>query len=221
MIILQAEAVSKHVQLGGMRLDILREITLSVNQSETIAILGASGSGKTTLLGLLAGLDIPSSGKINMLNHDISAYSEEARAALRLGNVGFVFQNFELLPHLTALENVMLPMTLANKPKAKQRSENILEKLGLGARMGHYPAQLSGGEQQRVAIARAYVIEPQLLFADEPTGSLDEATGQLILNVLFELNQIYHTTLVFVTHDVVLAKRCQTLYHLSQGVLTS
>lgn len=219
MIILRAEAVEKIVKFKMSQLDILKGINLSVNESESIAILGASGSGKTTLLGLLAGLDLPSAGTISLFNHNINKLDEDERAALRLGQVGFVFQNFDLLPHLTALENVMLPLELSRSKDAEVKAKKMLVQVGLSKRMSHYPVQLSGGEQQRVAIARAFVIQPKILFADEPTGSLDEETGSQILDQLFDLNDKVRTTLVFVTHDILVAKRCQRIYRLEHGEL--
>ena len=219
MAILKVDAVSKFVKLKESQLSILKGINLTVNASESIAILGASGSGKTTLLGLLAGLDLPSTGTISLFNQDITQLNEDERAALRLGQIGFVFQSFDLLPHLTALENVMLPLELARIQHSTVKAEAMLNQVGLPNRMHHYPAQLSGGEQQRVAIARAFVINPKILFADEPTGSLDENTGHNILDQLFDLNEKFKTTLIFVTHDDSVAHRCQSVYHLEQGQL--
>lgn len=218
-IILKAENVSKSVNLNNTPLNILDGITMSVNQSDTVAILGASGSGKTTLLGLLAGLDLPTSGNIELFKHTITNFNEDERAQLRLSQVGFIFQTFDLLPHLTAVENVMLPLELSKSSNIKTKARDMLERVGLKDRLDHYPAQLSGGEKQRVAIARAYVIEPKILFADEPTGSLDEQTGEMILEQLFSLNKQLKTTLIFVTHDKDIAKRCMFCYHLAHGKL--
>lgn len=212
-------AVSKQIKIHNKTLDILKAVDLCVNQSETIAILGSSGSGKTTLLGLLAGLDQPSAGTISLFGKDMTTLNEDERALLRLGQVGFVFQSFDLLPHLTALENVMLPLELAQYKKPKLKAQEMLEQVGLKKRLNHYPFQLSGGEQQRVAIARAFAIEPKILFADEPTGSLDENAGKMILDKLFDMNAQFKTTLVFVTHDLSVAKRCSSVYRLEHGIL--
>lgn len=183
---------------------------------QAVAITGSSGSGKSTLLGLLAGLDVPSSGQIILLGHDLFSLSEEARTAIRAAHIGFVFQSFQLLPNLTALENVMLPLELANKP-ARQAARAMLERVGLGERLDHYPRTLSGGEQQRVSLARAFVVEPKILFADEPTGSLDSQNGALVMDLMFSLVAEQQTTLVLVTHDPVLAQRCQKEIRLSAG----
>ncbi len=212
-------AVSKQIKIHNKTLDILKAVDLCVNQSETIAILGSSGSGKTTLLGLLAGLDQPSAGSISLFGKEMTMLNEDERALLRLGQVGFVFQSFDLLPHLTALENVMLPLELAKYKKPKIKAQEMLEQVGLKKRLDHYPVQLSGGEQQRVAIARAFAIEPKILFADEPTGSLDENAGKMILDKLFDMNAQFKTTLVFVTHDLSVAKRCGSVYRLEHGIL--
>lgn len=212
-------AVSKQIKIHNKTLDILKAVDLCVNQSETIAILGSSGSGKTTLLGLLAGLDQPSAGSISLFGKEMTMLNEDERALLRLGQVGFVFQSFDLLPHLTALENVMLPLELAKYKKPKIKAQEMLEQVGLKKRLDHYPVQLSGGEQQRVAIARAFAIEPKILFADEPTGSLDENAGKMILDKLFDMNTQFKTTLVFVTHDLSVAKRCGSVYRLEHGIL--
>ena len=191
---------------------------MTVNAGESIAIVGASGSGKTTLLGLLAGLDLPSRGDIHIAGAHLNALDEEQRAALRARAVGFVFQSFHLLPALTAEENVALPLELAGRNEPG-RAREVLESVGLGARCHHYPRQLSGGEQQRVAIARAFVTRPRILFADEPTGNLDQDTGAQISELLFTLNREYGTTLVLVTHDMVLARRCARVYRLDHGRL--
>ncbi|MCS5707438.1 ATP-binding cassette domain-containing protein [Candidatus Berkiella cookevillensis] len=219
MAILNVAAVSKQIKIHNKTLDILKAVDLRVNQSETIAILGSSGSGKTTLLGLLAGLDQPSAGSISLLGKEMTMLNEDERALLRLGQVGFVFQSFDLLPHLTALENVMLPLELAKYKKPKIKAQEMLCQVGLEKRLNHYPVQLSGGEQQRVAIARAFAIEPKILFADEPTGSLDENAGSMILDKLFDMNAQFKTTLVFVTHDLSVAKRCGAVYRLEHGIL--
>ncbi|WP_312236265.1 ABC transporter ATP-binding protein [Stenotrophomonas sp.] len=191
---------------------------MTVHEGESIAIVGASGSGKTTLLGLLAGLDLPSRGRITLAGADLNALDEEARAQLRAREVGFVFQSFHLLPALTAEENIALPLELAGR-EDPARVREVLEQVGLTHRARHYPRQLSGGEQQRVALARAFVARPRILFADEPTGSLDQATGQQISDLLFALNATSDTTLVLVTHDLRLAQRCERVYRLDGGRL--
>lgn len=192
---------------------------MTVHEGESVAIVGASGSGKTTLLGLLAGLDLPSHGTIALAGAELNTLDEEARAQLRAREVGFVFQSFHLLPALTAEENIALPLELAGREDAA-RVREVLEQVGLGHRARHYPRQLSGGEQQRVALARAFVARPRILFADEPTGSLDQATGQQISDLLFALNATSDTTLVLVTHDLRLAQRCERIYQLDGGRLT-
>lgn len=197
---------------------ILDGIGLTVGEGDSIAIVGASGSGKTTLLGLLAGLDLPSAGSVTLAGETISAMDEEARAAVRARHVGFVFQGFHLLPALTAEENVALPLELAGR-EDPERVRAVLDQVGLGARRRHYPRQLSGGEQQRVAIARAFVARPRILFADEPTGSLDQATGHQVSDLLFALNAQAGTTLVLVTHDMTLARRCRRVYRIDGGRL--
>lgn len=191
-----------------------------MNAGEAVAILGASGSGKTTLLGLLAGLDLPSSGSIKLFNTDLSELDEDGRAALRAGRVGFVFQSFQLLPGLTALENIMLALELGdNLREARQIALDTIAQVGLSARADHYPEQLSGGEQQRIAIARAFATRPSILFADEPTGNLDQHTGHQIINLLFSLKEKFNTALVLVTHDIELADRCSHHWLLDEGVL--
>lgn len=195
---------------------ILQQIDLRIEQGSTVAIVGSSGSGKSTLLGLLAGLDTPSSGSIQLLGQELSTLSEDERASLRQQYVGFVFQSFHLLPHLTALENVLLPLSLSKNTDTTW-AKNCLEQVGLGHRLHHTPKQLSGGEQQRVAIARAFACKPKILFADEPTGNLDSQTGQHIIDLLFNLNTQHGTTLVLVTHDLKLAERCQQRLTLVQG----
>lgn len=211
--------VSKHLQGPAGRIDILAHVDLTVARGASTAIVGASGSGKTTLLGLLAGLELPSTGSIRFDGHDLAALDEEGRAALRRDRVGFVFQSFHLLPSLTALENVLLPLELAGQPDAAERAREALVAVGLDARREHYPHQLSGGERQRVALARAFVHRPLVLFADEPTGNLDARTGQGIGDLLFEMNASHGTTLVLVTHDLALARRCETVTTLVDGRL--
>ena len=217
--IVKAVALGKQVETGRNRLTILQDVTFEIAAGEAVAILGASGSGKTTLLGLLAGLDVPTSGSVLIDGADLSALDEDGRAALRRRLVGFVFQSFQLLPALTALENVMLPMELAGSASARDASLRLLERVGLAERLDHYPRQLSGGEQQRVAIARAFAGPPRLLFADEPTGNLDSATGDEIVNLMFDLNRERSTTLLLVTHDERLAARCGRRLHLAAGRL--
>lgn len=200
-------------------IELFKDLDLNVAAGESIAILGASGSGKSTLLGLLAGLDVPSEGRILLDGHDLTAMDEDMRARLRGDKLGFVFQAFHLLPGLTAIENVMLPAELADDAEASAKAAAALTEVGLGDRLKHYPAQLSGGEQQRVAIARAFVMAPKLLMADEPTGNLDQHTGERIADLLFRLNEEHGTTLVLVTHDQSLATRCQQIYWLRDGRL--
>ncbi|GAA0255960.1 ABC transporter ATP-binding protein [Rhodanobacter caeni] len=209
--------VSKSVVGPEGALDILRGVNLQVLSGESFAIVGASGSGKTTLLGLLAGLDTSSSGSIRLDGHALESLDEEARADLRRRLVGFVFQSFHLLPALTAEENVMLPLELEGASDARARARQALDAVGLASRRRHYPAQMSGGEQQRVAIARAFVHGPRVLFADEPTGNLDQRTGHHICDLLFALNRDHHTTLVLVTHDAELAARCDRRIELEEG----
>ncbi|MBT3462046.1 MAG: ABC transporter ATP-binding protein [Gammaproteobacteria bacterium] len=214
--------VSKVVETSEGRLVILEGITLEINQGESVAIVGASGSGKTTLLSLLAGLDSPSDGKIVLGgDQDITVMSEAQRAKLRGEMVGFVFQTFQLLSSLSALENVMLPGELRGDPQAEHNAKKLLDRVGLGHRLQHYPRQLSGGEQQRVAIARAFASNPKILFADEPTGNLDAKTGAKIIDLLFELNADFGTTLVLVTHDARLAARCERSILIDAGHLVS
>lgn len=212
-----ARKVSKQITSGSEPLTILDSVDLRVAAGESLAIVGASGSGKTTLLSLLAGLDLPSSGEIALAGQNLNGMDEDARAALRAGRVGFVFQSFQLLAGFTAHENVMLPAELAGRADASERARAALEQVGLGQRLTHYPYQLSGGEQQRVAIARAFAGEPKILFADEPTGNLDTATGARIIDLLFELNRASSATLILVTHDSALAARCQRTVTLRQG----
>jgi len=209
----------KRVSTAESELEILRGIDLEIKRGETAAIVGASGSGKSTLLGLLAGLDAPSSGAITLDGINIGTLDEDERATLRSEKVGFVFQNFQLLPALTALENVMLPLELAGIADAREKSEGFLSRVGLGERFHHYPRTLSGGEQQRVAIARAFASQPLILFADEPTGNLDTTTGATVVELLFGLNKEEGTTLVLVTHDNGLADRCQRKFAMTAGHL--
>lgn len=215
--LLEVSGLGKQVSSGSAPLQILQDIAFAVGAGEALAIVGASGSGKSTLLGLLAGLDLPSAGSVRIAGQDIFSLDEDARAELRGDKVGFVFQSFQLLPALTALENVMLPLELANAERVRERSVALLERVGLGNRLTHYPRQLSGGEQQRVALARAFAPEPQLLLADEPTGNLDAATGASIIDLMFEMNAEQGTTLVLVTHDEALAARCSRRIRLAAG----
>jgi putative ABC transport system ATP-binding protein len=217
--IVKAVALGKQVETGHSRLTILADVSFEVAPGEAVAILGASGSGKTTLLGLLAGLDVPTAGQVVIDGADLAALDEDGRAALRRRLVGFVFQSFQLLPALTALENVMLPMELAGAANARESAMALLARVGLAERVTHYPRQLSGGEQQRVAIARAFAGPPRLLFADEPTGNLDSATGEEIVNLMFDLNREHRTTLLLVTHDEKLAARCGRRLRLAAGRL--
>jgi len=217
--ILWTQALTKQVNTGDQQLTILQDIELQVNPGEAVAIIGASGSGKSTLLGLLAGLDLPTSGKVHLDTVDIFSLDEDSRAALRGRVLGFVFQSFQLLPALTAIENVMLPLELAGTGNAETTARRLLERVGLGQRLHHYPKQLSGGVQQRVAIARAFVTDPKLLLADEPTGNLDSATGVQIIDLMFELNREHGTTLVLVTHDEALSRRCARQIQLADGRL--
>jgi len=215
--VLRARAIGKTVKSGEDDLVILREIGFDVAAGEAVAIVGASGSGKSTLLAILAGLDTPSTGTVELDGVDIFGLDEDSRAELRGRTVGFVFQSFQLLPALSALENVMLPLELAGRDDAESEARAILEKVGLGARLGHYPKHLSGGEQQRVALARAFVVRPKLLLADEPTGSLDSESGTAVIDLVFELNRSFGTTLIMVTHDEGLAKRCGRIVRLVAG----
>jgi putative ABC transport system ATP-binding protein len=219
--ILSARGIGKTVKSGTSDLVILREIDFSVTAGEAVAIVGASGSGKSTLLAILAGLDTPSAGTVELDGTDLFAMDEDARAELRGRSVGFVFQSFQLLPSLTALENVMLPLELAGRDDAEEASRDVLAKVGLAERLTHYPKHLSGGEQQRVALARAFSMRPKLLFADEPTGSLDSDSGAGVIDLLFGLNRSYGTTLVLVTHDEPLARRCGRLVQLAAGRITT
>jgi putative ABC transport system ATP-binding protein len=218
--IVRAESLTKQVTTPDHSLTIVKSATFAVLQGEAVAILGASGSGKSTLLGLLAGLDVPTSGRVLIGESSLFDLDEDGRARLRGQMVGFVFQSFQLLPALTALENVMLPLELAGGADAAARARKVLGEVGLGERLGHYPRQLSGGEQQRVAVARAFVTEPRLLFADEPTGNLDSATGEHVIELLFQMNRERGTTLVLVTHDPDLARRCDRRIHIAAGAIT-
>ena len=205
--------------MAGTELEILKGITLEIKSGESVAIVGASGSGKSTLLGLLAGLDEASGGRVVIGDTDLGELDEDGRALFRGRHVGFVFQSFQLLPALTALENVMLPLELQGQARSREQAEAFLQRVGLGPRMSHYPRQLSGGEQQRVAIARAFAAHPSILFADEPTGNLDTGTGGHIIDLLFELNREEGTTLVLVTHDAQLADRCERRICLEAGAV--
>ncbi len=218
---LKAEQLCKQVQSAEGDLQILDNVSLEVQRGEAVAIVGPSGSGKSTLLGLLAGLDVPSSGAVWVDGQNISAMDEDGRAAVRASQVGFVFQSFHLLPSLTALENVALPLELTGQQDAIAVARRYLERVGLAERTTHYPRQLSGGEQQRVAVARAFACQPPLLFADEPTGNLDTATGQRINDLLFELNAEAGATLVLVTHSAALAQRCHRILTIERGRLVS
>jgi putative ABC transport system ATP-binding protein len=215
--VLKTEKITKQVSSPEGTLTILAEVDLVIVPGETAAIVGTSGAGKSTLLALLAGLDEPSSGRIWLNGAELTALDEDGRAAVRARHVGFVFQSFHLVPSLTALENVMLPLELAGRPNARQSAIDALGSVGLGPRRTHYPRQLSGGEQQRVAIARAFVTRPALLFADEPTGNLDTTTGARVIELLFELNRAAQTTLVVVTHDLNVAQRCARIIRLEAG----
>ena len=215
--ILRARDLSQRVPTADGTLEILSGVNLEIKAGESVAIIGVSGSGKSTLLGLLAGLDVPSAGSVELNGVRLDTLDEDGRARLRGELVGFVFQSFQLLPGLTALENVMLPLELADHARAAPEARELLARVGLGARLNHYPRQLSGGEQQRVAIARAFARAPAVLFADEPTGNLDTATGTRVIDVLFELNRERRTTLVLVTHDESLAARCGRRVYLEAG----
>ena len=221
MALIQVQNLTRHVPDSGRLLTILDDVSFTVQAGETVAIIGASGSGKSTLLGLLAGLDLPSSGDVQVDGQSLFARDEEQRARWRAEEVGFVFQSFQLLPAMTALENVMMPLELAAHPRARQTAEALLARVGLAERAGHYPRTLSGGEQQRVALARAFAVSPRLLFADEPTGSLDHATGERVIDLLFEMNRDFGATLILVTHDPRLAARCGRRLEIARGRLIS
>jgi putative ABC transport system ATP-binding protein len=216
---IEVAGLSKRVADASGELTILHSIDFTVQPAETLAIVGASGSGKSTLLGLLAGLDTPSGGRVLLGGTDIFALDEDGRAAFRKARLGFVFQSFQLLAHLNAVENVMLPLELRGDNQAREKAEAMLGRVGLSSRLKHYPKYLSGGEQQRVALARAFVTEPPLLFADEPTGSLDAATGEAIIQLMFELNRERGSTLVLVTHDPAMAARCGRTITIAAGKL--
>jgi putative ABC transport system ATP-binding protein len=215
--IVSAAGLSKRVGTAEGFLDILSGVNLEIKAGERVAIIGVSGSGKSTLLGLLAGLDSPTAGEVTLAGERLDRLDEDGRARVRAGRVGFVFQNFQLLPGLTALENVMLPLELAGVADAGNSARGLLARVSLGERLSHYPRQLSGGEQQRVAMARAFAVNPAILFADEPTGNLDSATGARVIDLLFDLNREHRTTLVLVTHDENLAARCERHIHLDAG----
>lgn len=218
-IVLEARSLSKEVSSPDGKLTIVRDVSFQVRDGESVAIVGASGAGKSTLLALLAGLDSPTAGAVLLAGEDLTTLDEDGRASLRAERVGFVFQSFHLVPALTALENVMLPLELAGRRDARAGALEALDRVGLKERTGHYPRQLSGGEQQRVAIARAFVVRPAVLFADEPTGNLDTGTGARIADLLFDLNATSGTTLVLVTHDRALAARCQRMLIMEAGRL--
>ena len=217
--ILNCEQVSKSFLTSENTINILNELNLDVNKAESIAIVGQSGSGKTTLLSLLAGLDTPTSGSIKLFHNSLEKLNEDERAALRNQYIGFVFQAFHLLPSFSALENVMLPLEINGDDQPEEQARQLLERVGMSHRLNHYPSTLSGGEQQRVAIARAFSTTPPLLLADEPTGNLDAQTGQTIIDLLFELNNEKSTTLILVTHDESLTRRCKRCFRLSDGIL--
>ncbi len=218
---LVARHVSYTVDAPGGRLEIVKDISLKLNAGQTLAIVGASGSGKTTLLGLLAGLETPTTGEILLAGHNLGELDEDGRARLRRARVGFVFQSFHLLPSLTALENVMLALEIGRADNPRRRALDALDQVGLNHRLDHYPRQLSGGEQQRVAIARAFAGNPDILFADEPTGNLDRTTGDAVADLLFDLNRDHATALVLVTHDPRLAERCANIATMDDGHLES
>jgi putative ABC transport system ATP-binding protein len=218
-IVLQAEALTKTYRSAHTALTVLDNVSFSVRQGDTLSIIGPSGSGKTTLLGLCAGLDVPSSGVISLMGFKLNAMSEDDRAYIRNQFVGFVFQNFQLLPTLTALENVMVPLELRGEKKVAPKAKELLSRVGLGDRMHHYPTQLSGGEQQRVAMARAFITQPKILFADEPTGNLDEENSLHITELLFGLNKELGTTLVLVTHNLELAQKTERILRMRGGKL--
>lgn len=218
--VISVEHIVKSVSDSTGQLDILRDIHFSVAQQQTLALVGASGSGKSTLLSIIAGLDTPSSGTVRLAGQDLFVLNEDERAALRARKLGFVFQSFQLLAHLSALENVMLPLELAGQKDARKAAVEMLGRVGLGQRLNHYPKLLSGGEQQRVALARAFVVQPAVLLADEPTGSLDYATGEKVMELMFDLNRERGTTLVLVTHDKGIAARCERRITIDAGRAT-
>ncbi|KHD25566.1 ABC transporter [Vibrio caribbeanicus] len=215
--VIKANSITKTVSTNQEQLTILEEINLDIKEGESVAIVGSSGAGKSTLMTLMAGLDTPTSGTLELMGQELSDLDDEARAAIRSESVGFVFQSFLLIPSLSALENVTLPCLLKGEAENVDRAKSLLESVGLAHRMDHSPAQLSGGEQQRVALARAFMIEPKVLFADEPTGNLDQQTAEKVIELLFELNEQHGTTLVLVTHDMALAQRCQRRMRIHAG----
>ncbi|AVI51967.1 ABC transporter [Pukyongia salina] len=219
--ILKITGLEKQYTSGDKQLTVLKDISFEVEKGQTFAIVGPSGSGKTTLLGLCAGLDQPDAGRVELCGYDLDSLNEDERAALRNKEVGFIFQNFQLLPTLTALENVSVPLELQGAKDAMKKSRELLEKVGLGDRVHHFPSQLSGGEQQRVALARAFSNSPSILFADEPTGNLDEETGEKVIRLLFNLNKEAGTTLVIISHDLDLANRTQQILRLKGGQIYS
>ena len=219
--VLSAHGISKQVSSPEGTLTILSDVSFAISRGESVAIVGPSGAGKSTLLALLAGLDLPTTGHVDLNGVNLSTLDEDGRARVRADSVGFVFQSFHLVPSLNALENVMLPLELAGSPEPRKAARAIVDKVGLAERWSHYPAQLSGGEKQRVAIARAFATEPAVLFADEPTGNLDARTGANIMELMFELNRSSSTTLVLVTHDTALAERCDRVLSLDVGKLVS
>ena len=219
--ILKINGLQKNYTSGAKQLTVLQDVSFEVSKGQTFAIVGPSGSGKTTLLGLCAGLDTADAGTVTLCGHNLQQLTQDQRAQLRNQEVGFIFQNFQLLPTLTALENVSVPLDLQGDKKASRIAKELLEKVGLGNRLDHYPSQLSGGEQQRVALARAFSNRPSILFADEPTGNLDEDTGETVIKLLLELNQEAGTTLVIITHDMDLAYRTQQILHLKGGQVVS
>ncbi|EGQ7684248.1 TPA: ABC transporter ATP-binding protein [Vibrio parahaemolyticus] len=217
--IVQANLVSKQVSTNQEQLTILKDVNVDIRKGETIAIVGTSGAGKSTLMTLLAGLDTPTSGEITLLGHELSKLDDEARAKIRADSLGFVFQSFLLIPSLSALRNVTLPCLLRGEAEDEARATELLTAVGLEKRLDHLPSQLSGGEQQRVALARAFMTQPELLFADEPTGNLDHQTADKVIELLFDLNSQHGTTLILVTHDVNLASRCDRIYRMETGEL--
>lgn len=217
--ILEVQNITKEVNSPEGVLTILKDVNLTINTGDVTSIVGPSGSGKTTLLAIMAGLDLPSRGRIKLIGHEITTMNEDKRAQVRSNDVGFVFQSFHLLPRLSALDNVMLPLEILGDKNAKNKSMEALNQIGLEKRVKHLPNQLSGGEKQRVAIARAMVKQPKILFADEPTGNLDKASTEIISDLLFSINHAYQTTIVIVTHDLLLAQNCQTMHELDEGSL--
>ncbi|RJX75529.1 ATP-binding cassette domain-containing protein [Vibrio sinensis] len=217
--VIKADSVTKTVSTNQEQLTILEKVNLDIKSGESVAIVGTSGAGKSTLMTLLAGLDLPTEGYVELLGENLSQLSDEQRATIRSNSIGFVFQSFLLIPSLTALDNVTLPCLLKGEREDTERAKSLLHAVGLSQRLTHFPTQLSGGEQQRVALARAFMTQPSILFADEPTGNLDQQTAQTIINLLFELNHHHGTTLVLVTHDMSLAKRCDRMFTIEAGHL--